>query len=116
MEITPEQVRAARALLRLDQTALAARAHVSVLTVRRIESGSESGRVAPGTVAGVVTALEDAGVEFIPDGVRRRRVTRPDARALYDDLRLISLRSAARLKGRRLLSDADLYDEDGLPA
>jgi transcriptional regulator with XRE-family HTH domain len=116
MEITPEQIRAARALLRLDQSALAARARVSVLTIRRIESGSESGRVAPATVAGVVSALEKAGAEFIPDGVRRCRVAQPDASALYEDLRLISLRSAARLEGRRLLSDADLYDKDGLPA
>ena len=41
---------------------------------------------------------------------------RPDAGSLYDDLRAISLRSAARLQGRDLLTDADLYDEDGLPA
>ena len=39
-----------------------------------------------------------------------------DARSLLADLRAISLRSAARLKGRALLTDADLYDEDGLPA
>ncbi len=37
MEITPEQIRAARALLRLEQVELAARAHVSVVTIRRLE-------------------------------------------------------------------------------
>jgi hypothetical protein len=41
---------------------------------------------------------------------------RPGARALYEDLRAISLHSAARLQGRELLTDADLYDERGLPA
>ena len=66
--------------------------------------------------AGVCQVLEQAGAEFIPDGVRRRRTARPDARALYEDLRAISLRSAARLQGRELLTDADLYDENGLPA
>jgi transcriptional regulator with XRE-family HTH domain len=114
MEITPEQIRAARALLRLEQAELAKRAHVSVITIRRLESGQGSERVATGTL--IRKVLEQAGAEFIPDGVRRRRVARPDARALYEDLRAISLRSAARLQGRELLTDADLYDENGLPA
>ncbi len=116
MKITPEQIRAARALLRLEQAELAERAGISVATIRRLESGQGGKRVAPGTVAEVRRVLEEAGAEFIPDGVRRRRPARPDARALYEDLRAISLRSAARLQGRALLADADLYDEDGLPA
>ena len=116
MEITPEQIRAARALLRLEQAELARRAHVSVVTIRRLEGMDGSERVTPVTVDGVRRALEQAGAEFIPDGVRRRRAVRPDARSLYEDLRAISLRSAARLQGRELLTDADLYDEDGLPA
>jgi transcriptional regulator with XRE-family HTH domain len=116
MEITPEQLRAARALLRLEQAELAERAHVSVVTVRRVEGEHGTARVAPDTLASVRGALEQAGVEFIPDGVRRRRPARRGARALYQDLRTISLRSAAQLQGRELLTDADLYDEDGLPA
>lgn len=118
MDITPDQIRAARALLHLGQAELAARAHVSVVTIRRLERGQDSERVASGTVAGVRDVLEKAGAEFIPDGVRRRPIARQDARAraLYEDLRAISLRSAARLQDRELLTDADLYDEDGLPA
>ncbi len=116
MEITPEQLRAARALLRLEQAELARRAHVSVVTIRRLEGANGGERVAPVTVDGIRQALEQAGAEFIPDGVRRRRVARPDAGTLYEDLRAISLRSAARLQGHGLLTDADLYDEDGLPA
>jgi transcriptional regulator with XRE-family HTH domain len=116
MEITPEQIRAARALLRLEQAELADRAHVSVVTIRRLERGQGSERVAPRILTGVREVLEQAGAEFVPDGVRRRRTARPDARALYEDLRAISLRSAARLQGRELLTDADLYDENGLPA
>jgi transcriptional regulator with XRE-family HTH domain len=115
MEITPEQIRAARALLRLEQADLAHRAHVSVVTIRRLEGADGSELVAPATLEGVRQVLEQAGAEFIPDGVRRRRAMRPDSRSLFDDLRAISLRSAARLRGRALLSDADLYDEDGLP-
>jgi transcriptional regulator with XRE-family HTH domain len=115
MEITPEQIRAARALLRLEQAELAERARVSVVTIRRLERGRKGDRVAPGTSEGVRQALEEAGAEFIPDGVRRRRTARPGTRTLYEDLRAISLRSAARLHGCELLTDADLYDENGLP-
>ena len=76
MMITPEQLRAARALLRLEQTELAERAHVSVVTIRRLEGGRQGDRVTPSTLAGVREALEQAGAEFIPDGVRRRRTSR----------------------------------------
>ena len=116
MDVTPGQIRAARALLRLEQAELAQRAHISVVTIRRIEKSNHHKRVAPVTLAGVRQALEQPGVEFIPDGVRRRRTARPDASSFYEDLRAISLRSAARLHGRALLTDVDPYDEDGLPA
>jgi transcriptional regulator with XRE-family HTH domain len=116
MRITPAQIRAARALLRLDQAELAERAKVSVVTIRRVESERGLEGVAPATYASVRSVLEQAGAEFIPEGVRRRPVSRPDAQARYDALRSISLRSAARLRGRTLLTDADLYDENGLPA
>jgi len=116
MLVTPEQIRAARALLRLEQADLAARAHVSVVTIRRLEGVHGRQRVTPATLDGVRQALEQAGAEFIPDGVRRHPIPRPEASTLYEDLRAISLRSAARLQGRELLTDADLYDESGLPA
>ena len=116
MDVTPEQIRAARALLRLAQAELARRARVSVVTIRRLEGTDGSERVTPVTFDDVRLALEQAGAEFIPNGVRRRREVRPDVKSLYNDLRAISLRSAARLQGRELLTDADLYDENGLPA
>jgi len=116
MRITPDQIRAARALLRLGQGELAERAKVSVVTVRRLETKRGGGQVAPGTLARVRAALEEAGAEFIPGGIRRRTVAQADARARFDELRAISLRSAARLHDRELLPDADLYDENGLPA
>jgi transcriptional regulator with XRE-family HTH domain len=116
MEITPTQIRAARALVRLEQAELAERAKVSVVTIRRLEAERGRERVAPATVASVRSVLEQAGAEFISEGVRHRPVSRPDARARYHQLRAISLRSAARLEGRTLLTDTDLYDENGLPA
>ncbi|WP_428489482.1 helix-turn-helix domain-containing protein [Rhodopila sp.] len=115
MEIKPEQIRAARALLRLEQSELARRAGLSVVTIRRVEGAEGRGRAAAPTLASIHAALELAGVEFIPDGVRKRPVVRDDAQALYDDLRAISLQSAEQLMGGELLSDADLYDGNGLP-
>ena len=116
MHITPDQIRAARALLRLEQTEVARRAHVSVVTIRRLEAARDGTRVVSGTLDGVRQVLEQAGAEFIPDGVRRRLPVRPGAAAMFEDLRAISLRSAERLQGDALLTDTDLYDEDGLPA
>ncbi len=116
MRVTPDQIRAARALLRLEQAELARRAHVSVVTIRRLEAAQNGTRAVGGTLDSVRRVLEQAGAEFIADGVRRRPSARPDAAALFEDLRAISLRSAERLQGCTLPADADLYDEDGLPA
>jgi transcriptional regulator with XRE-family HTH domain len=116
MEITPEQIRAARALIRVEQSDLADRAHVSVVTIRRLEAPDGSERVAPATIASVQHALEQAGVEFIPGGVRRRRATPRDHQALYQELREISLRSAAYQRQIEQLTEGELYDGNGLPA
>lgn len=89
---------------------------VSVVTIRRLEGADQKAHVASATLNKVRQALEQAGAEFIPDGVRRRRAAPPDVRSRYHDLRAISLRSAERLQGRELLTDADLYDENGQPA
>lgn len=116
MKITPDQVRSARALLHIEQAELAQRAKVSIVTIRRLEAKGGAERVAPATLDRVRAVLEEAGAEFIPDGIRRRPAERADASARFHELRAISLRSASRLRGRKLLTDADLYDENGLPA
>ena len=78
MLITPDQIRAARALLRMDQDELARRANVSVVTVRRLEAPDGLTKVAPGTLDEIQRALEAAGAEFIDRGVRRRRAWTPE--------------------------------------
>nr|WP_294510860.1 helix-turn-helix domain-containing protein [uncultured Rhodopila sp.] len=70
--ITREQLRAARALLHIEQAELARRAQVSVVTIRRIEAADVVTRVAPAKLEAVRRALEEAGIEFIPNGVARR--------------------------------------------
>lgn len=112
---TGEQIRAARALLRIDQGALARMAKVSVSTIRRLEAGQTAGTGVPeATRREVQRALERAGAEFIEDGVRRHAIRR-DRDALYRDLRRIAERSAAMLAGTQAGSDTDLYGDDGLP-
>ena len=112
MLITPDQIRAARALLRLDQASLAQQAGISVVTLRRLEEPSGLSKVAPGTVDAVRQILENAGVEFIDRGVRRLG-SRPDA-AIKAEIDSLIARTTPLLAGRAILSDDDLYDETGL--
>ena len=75
------QIRAARALLNMSQSDLARIATVHVATVRRIEAATEL-RGAAETLWKIQTALEKAGIEFIPaeehrgPGLRLRNVVR----------------------------------------
>ena len=112
--ITAEQIKAARALLRLEQEELARRSGVSITTIRRLEAQGGEGFVAPATVGTVVQALEEAGVEFIHQGVSLKPRSSGDE-VLFARLRAIAERAAAEAEGRHWLTDADLYGDDGLP-
>jgi transcriptional regulator with XRE-family HTH domain len=73
----PAQVRAARALIGWSQAELADAADVAVSVLDRFETGQPDS-IPPETVAKIRTALESAGVAFIPKngggaGVRLRR-------------------------------------------
>jgi len=116
MLITPDQIRAARALLRMDQEELARRANVSVITVRRVEALDGLGKVALGTFAEVQRALEAAGAEFIDRGVRRRQRTPEEIEARVQRILAIAQESAALLRDSPPFSEDDLYDANGLPA
>ena len=64
--MSPEQSRAARAWLDWSQDELAAKASVSLSTVRDFEKGR---RVPiPNNLAAMTTALEQAGISFVDDG------------------------------------------------
>ena len=63
--ISPAQLRAARALLGLDQRSLAALAGISLPTIQRMEASSGDVRGAISTLTKVVEALDAAGVELI---------------------------------------------------
>lgn len=63
--ITSQQLRAARALLGIDQRELARRAGISVPTIQRMESSDGTVRGVVDTLTKVVDALEAAGIELI---------------------------------------------------
>ena len=114
MLITPGQIRAARALLRMNQDELARRAHVSVVTVRRLEAPDGLSKVSPSTVDEVQRVLEAAGAEFVDRGVRQREFTPEQVEARYQRMKAISERSAALFRDAPPFSEDDLYDENGL--
>ncbi len=65
--ITSAQMRAARALLGIDQKQLAERAGVSLPTVQRMEASDGNVRGTIDTLGKVVAALDEAGIELIAD-------------------------------------------------
>ena len=65
-KISEGQIRAARGLLGWSQAKLAERAGVSAMTVKRAE-GSGSPSPAQGARSAIRTALEAAGIVFLPE-------------------------------------------------
>lgn len=65
--ITAGQLRAARALLGIDQKTLASLAGVSVPTVQRMEASDGNVRGNVETLTKIVAALDASGIELIGD-------------------------------------------------
>ena len=65
--LTAGQLRAARALLGIDQKDLADKAGVSVQTIQRMEASDDIVRGVVETLMKVVEALDRAGIELIGD-------------------------------------------------
>lgn len=63
--IRPAQIRAARSLIGISQNELSEMAHVGISTIKRIELAPEVSGSAR-TLLKLQSALERAGVEFIP--------------------------------------------------
>ena len=66
--ITAAQLRAARVLLGIDQRRLAELSGLSVPTIQRMEASETMIRGNVDSLVKLITALEDAGIEFIDDG------------------------------------------------
>lgn len=67
--ITAAQLRAARALLGIDQKTLASLAGVSVPTVQRMEASQGNVRGIVESLTRIIEALDRAGVEIITEGM-----------------------------------------------
>jgi predicted transcriptional regulator len=70
--ITAPQMRAARALLGIDQRQLAELAGVSLPTIQRMEASEGTVRGVVDSLTKVVEALDRAGVELIGEGAVSR--------------------------------------------
>src|ERR1700676_2058653 len=82
--LTSEQIRAARAMLRIEQKDLAARADVSLETVKRIERSPGVVSAYTSTLNSLQRALDASGIEFTngnQPGVRLVKPPEPDAGA-----------------------------------
>src|SRR3954471_16945236 len=67
--ITANQLRAARALLNIDQRQTADLAGLSVPTIQRMEASDGVIRANVGSLVKLVSALESAGIELIGPGI-----------------------------------------------
>src|SRR5207302_10276180 len=76
--INPEQIRAARALLGLDQAEVARRAYVSIATLRRVANSADKPRASMRAVKSIQHAREAAGAGCVDNGVRGRRRRSPE--------------------------------------
>ena len=66
--ITAAQLRAARALLKMDQRALAQASGLSLPTIQRMEASTDVVRGNVDSLMKLIAALEEAGVELIAEG------------------------------------------------
>ena len=74
--ITPPQMRAARALLGLDQRGLAERSGLSLPTIQRMEASDGQVRGTVDSLVKVVQALEVSGIELLGEGAPSRATGR----------------------------------------
>lgn len=79
MLTTGNQLRAARALAGMDQTALAAKAGVNINTISAMEKrGPNMLKSGLDTIRAVMLALEAEGVEFLNHGQPGVRLAKPE--------------------------------------
>ena len=107
--ITAFQLRAARALLGIDQLTLALRSKLSLPTIQRMETSGGLIRGNVDSLVKVVQALEDMGVELIGEGgastvggrgvrlrEREKRTTNQDQRVTIREQKLGAMQPAAK--------------------
>src|SRR3954447_4039439 len=113
--ITPEQSRAARALIGWTQTELAAASHLSMSTIRDFERGQRVPTV--NNLAAIRRALEEAGIEILDGdepGVKlRKRERTPASRRAGPGAVRTRGRSPDHQRGGLAMAEADDTDRPG---
>ena len=79
--ITSEQIRAARALLRISVLEISQISGIGVATIKRVEASSGLPSANLRTIDSIKRALESAGIEFVgtPEDRPGVRLTRPES-------------------------------------
>ena len=105
--ITANQLRAARALLNIDQRQMAGLASLSVPTIQRMEASDGVIRANVDSLMKLVSALENMGIELINPGVAspvggrgvrlREHVTKPKMKTIRQP-KLSSSRASERVR------------------
>ena len=67
IDLTSDQIRAARAMLRWDQADLTDKSDVSLATIKRLEKMTGTVSANRVTLQAIERAFTDAGIEFIPE-------------------------------------------------
>jgi hypothetical protein len=99
--ITAPQLRAARALLGIDQLTLARRSSLSLPTIQRMETSGGLIRGNVDSLVKVVQALEDMGIELISEGSastvggRGVRLRQPSVRTTVREQKMGAAQEAA---------------------
>jgi len=105
---TSEQLRAARAMVRLEQAELARQAGVSVETIKRLEGSVGQLSAQGNTLFHIQTVLEFAGIEFLNDdklGVRFKDPKEAIMEGIAEHIRDVSMRILkSRLENEDLLA------------
>jgi len=103
--ITSHQMRAARALIGIDQKQLADMAGLSLPTIQRMEASAGQVRGVVDTLVKVVTALEQAGIEIIGENAPSTGIGRG-----------VRFRETAEGRTASGIAGSILYDRAGAPS
>lgn len=98
--ITAAQMRAARALLGIDQQTLADLAGVSLPTIQRMEASEGNVRGVVDTLMKVVTAFDTAGIELIGENAQSSGLGRGVRLKVEAKMRAAARPRATARKGR----------------
>lgn len=118
MALTSEQLRAARALLRWEQKDVSQASRVSLPSIKRLEGKPGLLGAQDRTVEAIKSALEVAGVEFIPEngGGAGVRLAKPSgvSRATPDQMAASAteVRSQAASAADEAMSDMDATKQE----